>query len=69
MWLSKIDGLTLNRQAEGRLLRPGQDRVINRFIIAARRTVETMDKKGVDGNGQLGRLLAQYEDLKDADMM
>lgn len=69
VWLSKIDGLTLNRQAEGRLLRPGQKRVINRFIIAARRTVETMDKRGVDGNGQLGRLLAQYEDLKEADMM
>ena len=69
VWLSKIDGLTLNRQAEGRLLRPGQKRVINRFIIAAKRTVETMNKYGVDGDGQLGRLLAQYEDLKDADMM
>ena len=69
VWLSKIDGLTLNRQAEGRLLRPGQKRVINRFIIAARRTVETMNKYGVDGDGQLGRLLAQYEDLRDADMM
>lgn len=69
VWLSKIDGLTLNRQAEGRLLRPGQARTINRFVIAAKHTVETMSKDGVDGDGQLGRLLAQYEDLRESDMM
>ena len=69
VWLSKIDGLTLNRQAEGRLLRPGQSRTINRFVIAAKNTVETMSKDGVDGDGQLGRLLAQQVDLENADMM
>lgn len=60
IWLSKDESVTANRQAEGRLRRPGQKQVINRFIMYAKDTLET---------GQLGKLKIRQDGLVGADFM
>lgn len=60
VWLSKDDNLTLNRQAEGRLRRPGQEHVINRFVIEAVDTIESR---------QLNRLDTNQTKLENAEVM
>lgn len=40
IWLSQHDNNMLNMQAQGRLLRMGQKRVVNRFVIKSRDTID-----------------------------
>lgn len=40
IWLSQHDNNMLNQQAQGRLLRMGQKRVVNRFILKSRDTID-----------------------------
>lgn len=60
VWLSLDDGLTMNKQAMGRLRRPGQEHLINRFFIGAIDTVETE---------KLGRLESSRVLMEKAGMM
>lgn len=60
IWLSHDDSLMLNLQAQGRTLRPGQTKTINRYIIVARDTLETR---------QMGRLKTTELRLLEGDML
>lgn len=40
VWLSQHDNNMLNQQAQGRLLRLGQERPVNRFVIKSRDTID-----------------------------
>lgn len=53
VWLSLDDNLTTNRQAMGRLRRPGQAHVINRFYINATDTVEVRKAGRLESNKEL----------------
>lgn len=60
IWLSQDDSVLANKQATGRLRRPGQKHSINRFVLRAEDTIETR---------QLGRLETNHNLLVDAGMM
>jgi hypothetical protein len=60
IWCSHSDSGILNTQAEGRLSRQGQKHTVNRWVISARDTIETMARavpKGQpEGQSQFERL-------------
>ena len=60
IWLSHDENLMLNRQAQGRLFRPGQKHTINRYAIVAKNTLETR---------QLGRLKTTELKLLEGGML
>lgn len=60
VWLSHDESLMLNVQARGRLFRPGQTKVVNRYVIVAEDTIETR---------QLGRLKTTENRLTEGGML